>query len=425
MKVSQEFPDMTFLPFMYGDVSEVKEIIESNRLLVDQWLFSGVMNYSFAIENKLIDHKEGSYPLLHGSSFFGTLLEAQLDRGKIYRKISIDNFKETELEKVLSFYNLQPIQYYSMPFQSHHQLDNLVNFHRKLLEENKVEIAITAVRYAYDKLKKEGYPVYRLTPSYLAIKLTIELLGERAQAHLFENRQMAIIGCKVLNTANTGDQYQFFKWKHHELNLKKSLLELTENISGSFVEEGDGLYFIFTTKGELDKEVERALYQLIDEYQVRDQISIGITIGFGENVLHAEHNVRYGLNQAKINEQSPITVVEGRYEITERLTSAREDVFNMDELKQRLADKFDKEVASPRDVMRIYVYAHKYNLQKFTAEDISRWLQSTERNGRRILAELEQANVVRKCGKVQSNQRGRPKNVYCFVEHALVNASQE
>ncbi len=51
-----------------------------------------------------------------------------------------------------------------------------------------------------------------------------------------------------------------------------------------------------------------------------------------------------------------------------------------------------------RDAVRLIIYARKYNRQEFTAQDVSRWLQSTDRNGRRILANLENANLIEKCG---------------------------
>ncbi|MDY0393421.1 hypothetical protein RWE15_01970 [Virgibacillus halophilus] len=304
-------------------------------------------------------------------------------------------------------------------------MEKLVAFHKKLYSENKTQVAITAIKATFDQLKSDGIPVYRLTPSYLSIKMTIQLLIERAQANHYENLQMAVIGFKVQNIAEIIDQYQLFKWKHHDLDLKKSLLALTESMSGSFVEVGDGLYFIFTTKGEIDNKFESALFQLIDEYQIRNHISITTAIGYGETVLHAEQNVRYGLNQSKIEKQAAILVVEGQHAVTAKFASHAKDSLNTEKLEQELFDRFGKGLISPRDAMRIVVYSHKYSQQEFTAEDISRWLQSTERNGRRILAELEQANVIEKCGKVQSNQRGRPKNIYHFVDNALFSSCEE
>ncbi|WP_077602546.1 hypothetical protein [Oceanobacillus sojae] len=420
LEVGKEFKEVTFLSFPYEELDEISEIIERNRYLVDQWLFSGLLNYSYAMENKLIHEDEGGYPTLHGSSFFGELLEAQLNEGRIFTKISIDNIAKTELDKILSFYHLDALKYYTISFQLDYSRNDVVAFHKKLYDEGKIELAITTFNGVYNQLKEAGVPVYRLTASYLSIKLTIELLIEKAQANLYENRQMAIIGCRLKNTANTVTQHQLFQWKHHQLNWKKSLLQLTESLQGSLVEEGDGLFFIFTTKGEIDDKAERSLFKLIEEYQIKDQLVAAVAIGFGENVLHAEQNVRYGLSQDQSEKEAFILLAEGAGELSKKSADALEGALDLKSLEEELSKRFADKKASPRDVLRIIVYSHKYNQQKFTSEDISRWLQSTERNGRRILAELEQANIIKKCGKIQSSQRGRPKNVYCFIDANLL-----
>lgn len=411
---------MTFIPFAYDEVSQIIDIIGNNRMIIDQWLFSGIMNYTYALDRKLIKKDEGSFPPLHGSSFFGKLLEAQLQEGTIFNQISVDNITETEIEKVLSFYNLNSLKYYTVPFKSYDDLPNQVTFHQNLYAQKKTQLAITAIQSTYEKLKKAGVLVYRLTPSYLSIKLTIALLAERAQANHYENLQMAVIGFKVLNIAEIIGQNQLFKWKHHALRLKTSLLELTESIHGSFIEVGDGQYFIFTTKGEIDDNAESALFQLQDEYFIRDQISIGIAIGFGQSVLHAEQNVRDGLRKIDTSKHDAILIIEGQHQITERFPTGLGNHLDVETLEQALQTKFAGSAVNARDIMRISVYANKYGQQAFTAEDVSRWLQSSERNGRRILAELEQAHVIKKCGKAQSNLRGRPKNVYCFKHDTLL-----
>lgn len=416
LEVSEEFKEIEFIPFIYREVSEVIEIIQTNNLIVDQWLFSGIMNYSFALDNNLIQKDRGSYPPLHGSSFFGILLEAQLNERKIFDEISVDNITDHEISKILSFYNLNSLKYYNAPYKGFNHLSTLGEFHKSLFRKGKTQLAITSIKSTYDELKNDGVLVYRLTPSYLSIKLTIQLLTERAQANRYESLQMAVIGCKVINELDSVERYQLFRWKHHELNVEKSLLELTEKLNGSFLGVGDGLYFIFTTKGEIDSNTENSMFELMNEFRIRDQLSIGIVIGYGENVSHAEQNVRYGLGKFNNDDRASILVIDEQYAITTKFSSNESDSLNTKAIEQELLTKFGEGAVSHRDVIRIITYSHKYNKKEFTSQDISRWLQSTDRNGRRILAELENAKVIEKCGTIHLNQRGRPKNVYQFVE---------
>ncbi|WLR47348.1 hypothetical protein LC065_17810 [Halobacillus litoralis] len=43
-------------------------------------------------------------------------------------------------------------------------------------------------------------------------------------------------------------------------------------------------------------------------------------------------------------------------------------------------------------------------------------MKSTERNGRRILAELERVRIVEQAGEQQSGERGRPRKVFRFLK---------
>ncbi|MEW9677974.1 hypothetical protein ABRT01_17775 [Lentibacillus sp. L22] len=415
LKVTKEFNQVEFIPFIYQEVHQVTKIIEHNKWIVDQWLFSGIMNYSYAIDSNLIKKDKGSYPPLYGSSFFGILLEAELNEQKIFNKISIDTITEQEVTKILSFYHLDLLEYYNAPYKGYDHLRNLGEFHKSLYVRKKTQLAITSIKSTYDELKKEGVLVYRLTPSYLSIKLTIQLLLERAQANRYENLQMAVIGCKMFDETYSDEPYQLFRWKHHELNMKRSLLTLTEKMNGSFVDVGDGLYFIFTTKGEIDSNRENDLFQLMTEFIIRDQLFIGVVIGYGETVSHAERNVRYGLGKFHKDERASILVIDEQDSITTKIPNNESGFLNTKEIEQELLAKYDGNVVNHRDVMRMIIFSHKYNKKEFTAQDVSRWLQSTDRNGRRILAELEQANVIKKCGTIQLNQRGRPTNVYQFA----------
>lgn len=197
MYVAQEFSDVEFVPFVYDELTEVDGILEKHSDDVDQWLFSGILNFTYATELELITEEKGSFPPLHGSSFFGTLLEAQLNEKKVYEKVSIDTITKEELDKILSYYKLESLQYYNAPFKGYKHIDSFIDFHKQLYDDGKIEVVITPIKATYYALKEIGIPVYRVTPSYLSIKLKIQLLRERAQSNRYKNSQMAVIGCNV------------------------------------------------------------------------------------------------------------------------------------------------------------------------------------------------------------------------------------
>lgn len=424
LKVAEQFSNTRCIPFTYKNVEELPSLIARGTRLVDQWLFSGVMNYSYAIQHHLVEAEQASYPLLHGSSFFGKLLEIQQNEQRLFSSFSIDTITDEEIHKVLSFYELDSLTFHTLPFSEYETAEEFAKFHQQLYEQKKTEVVITAIKAVYDLLKEKNIPVYRMTPSYLSIKLTIDLLEKKAQVKHYENLRLAVIGCKVFRVGEHIDE-SIFDWKYYELNLKRSLLELAKKASGSFIEVADGLYYIFTTKGEIDEEMEAVLFNCIDIYRIDHHLDIGFAIGYGQTVYHAEQNARYGLNQLSLDGSPTLLIVESKENVLQKTHKDSANTLNTEELRKTLRKRFRNSDVNFRDVLRIALYAHKYDKQQFMVDDIAQWLEGTKRNARRILAELEHANVIEVCGKVQVSTRGRPSNVYRFIDQDLFYVTGE
>ncbi|ARI78616.1 hypothetical protein [Halobacillus mangrovi] len=415
MYVAKEFDEITFIPYPYEQLTEVSDILTKHRHEVDQWFFSGVLNYTYALENNLITEKEGTYPPLHGASFFGILLEAQLASNKVYREVSIDTIESEEFDKILSYYQLDSLTYYNHPFDREKSSDKLVEFHSKLYEEGKTEVAITSIKYVYRKLKERSIPVFRVTPSYLSIKMIIQYLEERAQSNLYRNSQVAVIGCRIeMDPDHLEELYYSFKTKYQELDVRRQLFSIAEKTNGSVMQMGDGLFFIFTTRGELSNESEADLFHLIDDIRAQTNLKVKVSIGFGETVLQAEQHVRMGFRHVKDYEKPMILIVDDDQSIS--LKEQKDQIaYQTTDIGQAWQDKLKDANLSPGVVSKILAYAKQYGRDSFSSQDLSRWLKSTERNGRRILSEMERVGIVEQAGENQSGERGRPRKVYKFL----------
>lgn len=412
MYVANEFPEAEFSPFIYENCSEIDAIIQVNQHQYDHWYLSGVANYSYVMENHLVSEDKVSYPQLHGSSFFGTLLEAQLDRGVICNKFSIDTVKQGEIDKVLSFYELDSLAYIISPLKGYSNISDIVDFHKNHYESGQTEIALTSLRDVYTNLKKLGIPTYRVTPSYLIIKQSLQILMERVQTTHYKNAQMAVIGFKVeFNSRDDDDLYYSFKLKHKELELRQALLYLTEKVNGSLVQMGDGLFFLFTTRGELETQTEKELFRIIEDMKVQANIQLVVSIGYGETVLQAEKHVRYGFRNHH-NQELSVTIVDDDFSISIKEPSDHTVSFTPFQLDKKWMEKIPN--VSPAVVSKIAAYAKRYGRTEFTSQDVASWIQSSDRNGRRIIKEMEKAGVIKQCGEMQPEVRGRPRRVFQF-----------
>lgn len=417
-KVAEEFPNVQCIPFIYENVEELPKLIGQGKLLVDQWLFSGMMNHAYALQHQLVKEEQASSPVLHGSSFFGKLLEIQQKEQHIFQSFSVDHITKTEIQKVLSFYDMNQLHFETIPFSSERNFDEIASIHQQLFEKGKTEVAITAIKAVYISLKSRGIPVYRLTPSYLSIKLAIELLIEKAQAKHFENLQMAVISCQVLN-ANESIENSLFEWKYQDLAIKKSLLYLTERSNGSFIEVADGLYYIYTTKGEISEDIETIILNNIESFKLNKQLEIGFSIGYGQTVLAAEQHARHGLSQLNTGGNPSLLIVKTKENITQKIQNDDDNLVSTEALQRVLIENYQLDKSKAQDTLRLVFYLRKYHQQHFTADDVAHWFNNTKRNARRILSELQQDGVIEVFDKVQATTRGRPSHLYRFTDEHL------
>lgn len=410
--VTKGFPEATFDAFIYEKHSELDAILKENGHRYDQWYFSGILNYSYVIENQLIDKDRAIYPKLYGSSFLETLLEAQVKDRKIYKHFSVDVVKSEEMDNVLHFSNLSNLTFYNSQWKGYQNISDLVEFHKEQYESGRTEIAITSIREICTALQKKGIPAYRATPSYLAIRFSLELLIERAQTNRYKNAQMAIIGFRgEFNTREKDDLHYSFKLKNKELDLKRTLLHFTEKVNGSFMQLGDGLFFIFTTRGELGPVREKDLFIIKEDVKLQNNIDLSISIGYGETALQAEHHVRYGFNQSQADES--IIVVENDHSIVVKGPDEVNFSYRPVQLGEAWMNKLNN--VSPVVVSKIEAYTQQYGKLEFSSQDVARWVQCTERNGRRIVSEMQKAGIIEVCGEMQLGSRGRPRKLYRFI----------
>jgi response regulator of citrate/malate metabolism len=75
---------------------------------------------------------------------------------------------------------------------------------------------------------------------------------------------------------------------------------------------------------------------------------------------------------------------------------------------------FDGASITPTMAVKILSFSQHYNKPTFTSQDVATWMKSTERNGRRIVTELERLGLIAIVNEQQSGSRGRPRKVYAF-----------
>lgn len=415
LALSREYSELEMTPYVYKETKETENIIRDHKAEIDLWFFSGQAPYYYARSKGLIGEENAQFPPLYGSSLLGTLLEAHIREGG-FQQASLDTIQESELDILKNTYFLGDLNIHTFSYHEYEPAEEIIRFHQKLYEEGKTEVALTCVQEVHDRLRALGIPCYRVVPSPVAIKLVLRYLRERGQSNWYKRSQIAIMGMEVVHSANSLDEQHFtYEMKRHELEMKQVLLDYAEKVQGSFVQIGDGLFFIYTTRGEMDMHFqEDSMYCLIEEAKSHSKLKVRIGVGYGLTAYDAEQNVRLALQYARDQKASPVISIDENKQIKEHLSESGKEAIAY---QQRIwgeewEERFKEAKINPAIVSKIDYLSRHYKKKIVTAQEVSRWLKNTERNSRRIMAELERLGLAKVTGEEQPGQRGRPRKVY-------------
>ncbi|MBP3039859.1 hypothetical protein J9303_10210 [Bacillaceae bacterium Marseille-Q3522] len=412
--ITKHFEELDIILLPYDKVEDTLQIITKNKSRVNQWLFSGQVPYYYALKNGFISKEEASYPTLYGSSLLGSLLHACHQENVLLSSISLDTVQKATIEMVQEDLHLQEIKIFSYPYNGYVPSQEIVDFHMSLFENGEVQAVFTCLETVYSVLRGKNIPCYRVYPSVLVIHQTLELLMKQGQSKLYRNKQLAILGIEILEDKHYSDDNDYsYEARLRELALKQLLVYYAKLVQGSFVQMGDALFFIYTTRGELEAGIEeKSLLQILDDAYLHSKLYIRIGVGYGVTANEAEQHVRLALKYARKHKVSKLVIVNEEKEIMEQ-SGEINGLF----ADQRLNDERWEKVGriakiSPNVLSKIEGKAVRQGKEVVTTQELSQWLNGTERNAQRIITQLESAGLAKVIGIKHSGGRGRPRKVY-------------
>lgn len=418
LKIGEQFKDLDMIPFPYKRTEETEGIVKENKHRVDQWFFSGQAPYYYILSRGIIDESVASYPPLYGSSLLGTLLEVLVHKENGLPTISLDTIQDSEIDALQKAHSLESLSIATYSYSGYEPAEDMIRFHTDLYNQGKSDVALTCIQEVYQKLKQLGVPCYRVVPSQLAIQPVLRYLRERGQSTWYRKSQIAILGIEVIHSSSSlEEQHYSYKMKRKELELKQVLLDYTEQIRGSLVQIGDGLFFTYTTRGELDFHCEdKSIFSLLEEVYIQSKLRVRIGLGYGLTAYDAEQNVRLALQYAREHQSSVIVSVNEEKEVSEHLHGEGDAIsYSQRKWGKEWEEQFKDAKISPAMVSKIESLSRHYKKNVVTAQEISHWLKGTERNARRILSEMECLGLAKVTGEEQPGQRGRPRKIYEFL----------
>lgn len=291
----------------------------------------------------------------------------------------------------------------------------LFDFHYSLWQAGKIDFAITCYPSVDEELKKRGVPSYWVSPTKTEIYHTVQLFTEKIKTSYYKETQIGAVMLEIKDFDSLKERMkQGYRIQYLELRTKENLLQLCEQIDGSLIEEGNGKYTIFSTRGAIEGQI-RFLQEKMYQLSIEMETKVTAGIGFAQTVFNAELHAHRGLRQTKENEAIDIVMIQDDGTIIESVGNVEELSYSYRAEDPYILEKLKKGNISIKTYMKIHALVQKMHWKHFTTKDLASQLQMSERNAQRIVADLCNVDLARICGEELQHTRGRPIKMYQLV----------
>lgn len=404
--VSRFFPNLNFRMYVRERTEDSWEVLEQSQSECDGLLFSGIGVQEAAKARGMVTKphaqiERGAYSLIR--------VFAEIQRsGLPFGRISLDVVTDRVLQEVLREFGVSFEKVYSMPFAVHHREHEYRDRHQELLSSGRVDLAISGFGSVYRELKDMGYPVFRMLPSALQIRETVEHLLAEISARSLRSAGIAIQIIRL-----HGDEEQSVNQYDHMKDEGRFFLELLDYvraIQGSLFNFGKREYVIFSTRGVIESPVHLDMLTRLFSWGRSNNILFSSGIGIGATAFEAEKSARQALANGRRLPQGGVFLLHGD-QLRGPLGESEELQYRTRIEDQTLLRMAEEIGISASSVDRIRAIMDKTGKKIFDSGDLAGCLGVGERSARRVLKKFVDSGYATMVGKEAAHQVGRPKDL--------------
>ncbi|WP_318618300.1 hypothetical protein [Sporosarcina sp. YIM B06819] len=403
--------ELEFVPYIYSKTNEVKDFVLNPDRPVDFWLFSGYIPYQIAVNATGMNE---AFVFIDSSelSIYKGILNLSNEIGKIPERVSIDmvssfHFDEefTQLEKELG-------KAFIKEFDVEIEAEELLDFHYGLWKRNEIEVALTCYPTVYESLREAGVPAYWLSPSRNEIYQTIRMFFEKIKTSYYKDTQISFNMIEIVEyDAIKEKMKESYQLEYLELHLKKTFIQLCETLDGLLIEQGNGRYVIFSTRGAVEREI-RTLKEIVNYLSLEADSTVAVGIGFGQTVFTAEVNANRAIRESKDKGKQEIVIIQEDGTMIDAAGKDEELVYSYRTDDNEFVKKLQEGKISVKTFKRIESLIRKMDWAHFTTKDLAIHLNMSERNAQKIVSDLCKVDLAVCVGEESHYSRGRPVKVY-------------
>ncbi|GMR64130.1 TPA: transcriptional regulator [Bacillus anthracis] len=396
LPVAHKLEEIEIDPYIYLHPAESSELLKRLKPC-DVIFFSGALPYYMAKEIREQLRIPSTYLQQDETTVASSILSVMYHQGIQPHKISIDLVDRSFIINVFQDIGIkespQVFDYENMLW-SKDEINRVIDFHVAKYQSGEAQLALTSIHAVYDELQKIGIPSKRMIDPKQSI--IHGLKDAKIKAELAKSHSATVGACMISS-----------------LELREGLLEqldvISKELRGSFKKIDEMTFILYTTRGDIESIIKT---NMINNLFASIEGTIAIGFGYGKTVKEAEQNAKIAQGFAKNNPIDHCFYI---------LTSDKElfGPFPKEQRVQSLKNdnpalmKIAKETKlSPANLSKIIQFSQSHPSLKFTAADLSEYLQVTRRSTERLLKKLVEYGYAHICGEEMPYQQGRPRAIY-------------
>jgi hypothetical protein len=401
--------EVEVIPFLYRKASEIDELVEK-AFMCDIYLFLESLPYLHAqgkIKKKRLPTIQvafDEYMILTSFYHVKNRYNQQLNR------LSIDVLDEIHVSEVLTELNLSEENIYTYSYKHHTEVNTnlVVDFHKQLWNEGKIDYVLTSLDEVERSLKEQGVPTYQMVIPKRNMDRAIEECKLAATLNMSKSAQIVAGYIRIKAMDKIIEEKGDLHLKELQIRLYQILLKFGHKTYASVLTNNDHQYVIFGTRGVLDHITNHYRdFPLIKEIESSLNTSVEIGFGLGLTAKQAEDHARLALDACTHNSNSSCYIVNDRGETIGPLGVKKH--FDTSRLYQALIHKakLNNELS-----YNFIDFVQLRNNEPFSSNDIANYYRVTKRSAERTVNKLLTGNVIKIVGEEKPYVKGRPRKLF-------------
>ena len=386
-------------------VSRCGEVVEACEGECDAILFTGC-----AVE----DFVTGSYEIKKpytsversSVSVAGAFLKMQKQDMEL-DAFSIDVVENQVITDLLDAVQILARNIYSCSMQPGVDEQEYVDWHIRLQEEGKTNVALTSFVWVYNTLVEQGYQAIYLRGTRETVRRALERLKSKYALTQAEYSRIAVEVLKLTNYECHVENY--YASMIGKAEMEKEIVRYVQSIQGTIFPFGKREYVVFSNAGVIENVQNYRRIQKLQQTVKKTGIELDVGIGMGLTVYKADMNARKALEQSVRRKKQELFLVDEKDVLLGPLDTERQLRYELISSDPKIREIAAKTGLSEHSVLKVIAIAQARKSFIFDAHELAECLEVTVRSARRIMNKIMDSGYGKLHAKEMAVSGGRPK----------------